>query len=309
MRRSIIARLVLAVGMAALSGPASAQQPPAPQSTPGNGPYPAIYEQVPGLPDHVIYRPRDLGSLGGKKLGLYVFGNGGCSADGTSSRNHLLQIASHGYLAIAPGKIPSADAARPRPPQGAPGQPPAQLKVATPANALSTAIDWALRENRRRGSPLYGRIATDQIAASGWSCGGLQAILTAQEPRVKTVIVMNSGVFNEGNPISGIAVDKAMVGKLHGSALYVLGGPTDIAYDNGMDDFRRTRTIPAAVINIPVGHGGTYMQPYGGIGAEVVTNWLDWKLRGDAAAAAKFSGKNCGYCADGRFAMERKKIR
>ena len=41
---------------------------------------------------------------------------------------------------------------------------------------LTDAIDWALKENIRKGSPYYGRIDATQIAVSGWSCGGVQAL-------------------------------------------------------------------------------------------------------------------------------------
>src|SRR6185295_5518196 len=84
--------------------------PPAPD-TPGTGRYPALKEETPSLPEHVVYRPADLGKLGARQLGLYIFGNGACSNDGASSRNHLLEIASHGYLAIAPGRIRSGPGA------------------------------------------------------------------------------------------------------------------------------------------------------------------------------------------------------
>src|SRR4051812_26019303 len=43
--------------------------------TPGTGKYPSLKEESPSLPDHVIYRPADLGKLGSRKLGVYVFGN------------------------------------------------------------------------------------------------------------------------------------------------------------------------------------------------------------------------------------------
>ena len=79
--------------------------------TPGTGQFPAIKEEVASLPDHVVYRPADLGKLGSTRLGLYLFGNGGCSNDGASSRLHLLEIASHGYLAMAPGRIRSGPGA------------------------------------------------------------------------------------------------------------------------------------------------------------------------------------------------------
>jgi hypothetical protein len=268
----------------------------------GSGPYPAVFEQRADLPDHVVYRPAALPAVGQEKLGVYVFGNGGCSADGTSSRNHLLEIASRGYLVIAAGTIPAPGAKRPAPPP-----PGTKLAAETPTKLLPEAIDWAQRENERAGSPFYHRIATDEIAVSGWSCGGLQALNTAPDPRVKTVVVMNSGYFNEGgSPITGMVTDKAWLAKLHGSVLYVLGGPKDIAFPNGSDDYRRITHIPAALVNIPVGHGGTYMQPHGGIGAEVVTAWLDWKLKNKPAAAAKFVGPDCGFCRDPRLTIERK---
>jgi hypothetical protein len=266
----------------------------------GTGPYPAVYEQLPSLPAHVVYRPADLPALGEAKLGVYVFGNGGCSADGTSSKNHLLEIASHGYLAIASGVIPGPGREPPVP---------GQLRAATPVAALREAIDWAVRENGRPESPFHGRIATDQVALSGYSCGGLQALLTAPDSRVKSYVIMYSGIFNDGgNPIEGIRVDKSLLGRLHGSVLYVLGSPTDIAYPNGMDDYRRITGLPAAVVNIPVGHGGTFAEPNGGLGAEVVTAWLDWQLKGKAEAARRFRGSECGYCADPRLAIERKNI-
>jgi len=270
----------------------------------GSGQYPALFEQRADLPDHVVYRPEKLADLGQAKLGVYVFGNGGCSADGTSSRNHLLEIASHGYLAIAAGTIPTPGAKRPAPPPGT------KLSAETATHLLADAIDWAQRENGRADSPFFHRIATDEIAVSGWSCGGLQALAVAPDPRVKTTIVMNSGFFNDGkSPIEGITSDKAMLNQLHGSILYVLGGPTDIAFANGSDDYRRITQIPVALVNIPVGHGGTYMQPHGGTGAEVVTAWLDWKLKTKPGAAAKFVGAECGFCRDPRLSIESKNLR
>src|SRR5262245_58373114 len=60
---------------------------------PGTGPYPAIKEVDATLPDHVIYRPRDLTLLGKTKLGVVAWGNGGCADDGAGSRFHLAEIA------------------------------------------------------------------------------------------------------------------------------------------------------------------------------------------------------------------------
>ena len=42
---------------------------------------------------------------------VLVWGNGACRADGASARQHLLEIASHAYLVIAPGKVRSGPTA------------------------------------------------------------------------------------------------------------------------------------------------------------------------------------------------------
>jgi hypothetical protein len=266
--------------------------------TRGTGRFPALKEIEPGLADQVVYRPADLEALGATKLGVYVFGNGGCTDDGASARLHLLEIASHGYLAIAPGGIYNGPGKTERPPRPATA-PGALPPPATKATQLRQAIDWALAENARRGSRYFGRIDPAAIAISGFSCGGLQALANAKDPRVATAVIMNSGILNNGvTRMGGMEATKALLADLHVPTLYILGGPTDIAYANGMDDFARIEHVPVAVANIEKGHGGTYWEPNGGAAAQVVVRWLDWRLRGDAKAGRAFVGADCGLCAD-----------
>jgi uncharacterized protein (DUF779 family) len=147
------------------------------------------------------------------------------------------------------------------------------------------------------------------IAVSGHSCGGLQALQVAGDPRISAVIVHNSGVFADGsNPISGMTVDKSLLGTLHTPVLYILGGPGDVAFPNGSDDYRRIEHVPAMLLNLAVGHGGTFRQPNGGPVAKVSVDWLDWRLRGDAKAAKTFTGKDCGVCIDKQWTVEKKGI-
>jgi hypothetical protein len=277
--------------------------------TPGTGRFPAMKEEVPTLPRHVVYRPKDLAALGGTKLGVVAWGNGGCSADGASSRFHLLEIASHGYLVIASGRILSGPGAPPReaPPAGQTGQPAA---ARTQVSDLTDAVDWALAENQRAGSPYFGRIDPAQIAYSGWSCGGLQALQVAKDPRVKTLVIHNSGVLNDGpnSTIPGMNVGKDVLQTLHTPVIYIQGGPTDIAYANGMDDYNRISHVPAAIANLPVGHGGTFNEPNGGAAASVAVSWLDWQLRGDAESAKRFVGDDCGLCRDSQWSFQRKQF-
>jgi hypothetical protein len=277
--------------------------------TAGTGRYPALKEEVASLPDHVIYRPADLTKLGKEKLGVLAWGNGGCSADGAGGRFHLAEIASHGYLAIATGKILSGPGAPPHAqlPMPAPGG--AIPPPATKAASLTEAIDWTLKENARSGSPYFGRINPNWVAVSGWSCGGLQALQIAADPRVHAVIIHNSGIFSAGaNPMVGMDITKAALTKLHTPVIYILGGPTDIAYANGEDDFKRIEHVPAMVANLDVGHGGTFLQPNGGPAASVAVSWLDWQLKGDTQAAKRFTGPQCGLCGDPAWKVERKRL-
>jgi dienelactone hydrolase len=278
--------------------------------TPGTGRFPAMKEEIASLPDHVLYRPANLAKLGGMKLGVYLFGNGACVDDGASSRLHLLEVASHGYLAIAPGRIRSGPGAT-QPPRPAPSSQAAQLNVRSSYKDLLSAIDWAVAQNADPKSPYYGRIDTTAIAASGYSCGGAQAMRVAADPRVKTLVMMNSGLFEDGQSagIPEMDVRKAALQALHTPTLYVIGGETDAAYGNSQDDFRRIDHVPVVLANLQgVGHGGTYWEPNGGKAATVVVAWLDWQLRGDTRAARLFLGKDCGLCTDRAWSVQKKRI-
>ncbi|MFN8093883.1 MAG: alpha/beta hydrolase, partial [Vicinamibacteria bacterium] len=183
--------LTAAVFLLAFPAARAAAQPPTPEQmkameaerarqaalpdTPGSGAFAATKEEVASLPDHVVYRPADLGALGARKLGLYLFGNGGCSNDGASSRLHMLEIASQGYLAMALGRIRTGPGATappdpPRPP-AAPGAPRTLPPPATDAKGLVAALDWALAQNADPASPYHGRIDPSAVAVSGYSCG------------------------------------------------------------------------------------------------------------------------------------------
>ena len=270
---------------------------------PGTGHYPAIKEEDASLPDQVIYRPRDLDALGDLKLGIVAWGNGGCSFDGASSRFHLLELASHGYLVIAGGRILSGPGAPEREPPTEGEQSPRTSFV-----SLRQAIDWAVAENQRLESPYYGRIDPDQVALSGFSCGGVQVNQVAADPRVKTLVMHNTGIFNEAPPVAipDMNIGKEALADIHTPVIYILGGETDIAYANGMDDYQRLVHVPVAVANIDRGHGGTFMDENGGSAAQVAVQWLNWQLRGDRQGALYFIGSDCGLCRDDNWTVERK---
>lgn len=274
--------------------------------TPGTGAFPALKEEDPTLPAHTVYRPADLGRVGARQLGIVAWGNGACSKDGASVRFHLSEIASHGYVVIAPGTILSGP--------GAKVQPPAPKHTPTPEDYTSVeqvrqGIDWAIAQNANPKRPYFGKIDPAKVAVSGFSCGGIQALKLAGDPRVKAVVVHNSGLLPDGSPpMAFIATTKSLLDDLKTPVIYIQGGPSDIAYQNGRDDFGRITKVPAFMLNEDTGHGGTFLQDNGGRAAKVAVAWLDWQLRGDPVAAKMFMGDDCGLCRDPAWTIERKNL-
>ena len=153
----------------------------------GTGPFLAILEQDPSLPTHTVYRPQDLSKVKGK-LPIIAWGERGCANNGLSHRNFLMEIASHGYLAIAIGPpiaLPAQGKGAPKGGDGKQGAPNGDAKQGAPKGAgkqaaagpatkssqLLDAINWALAENGRKGSPYHGELDPSKIAVMGMSCG------------------------------------------------------------------------------------------------------------------------------------------
>ena len=283
----------------------------------GTGPFPAILEQDPSLPTHTVYRPQDLSKVKGK-LPIIAWGNGGCANNGLSHRNFLMEIASYGFLAIAIGPPQAARA----PGQGKQGPPPAakgKAKGAAPgapatkSSQLMDAINWAIAENGRKGSMYQGKLDASKIAVMGMSCGGIQSLAVATDPRIKLVGIWNSGILNAPNGPGAPAMEdvrKDQLDKLHSPIFYVNGDSTDIAYENAMDDYKRITKVPAIQLwREGVGHGGTYSQPNGGEFGKVAVAMLKWQFMGDKAAGKMFVGSNCGFCQDPKWHVATKGIK
>ena len=172
---------------------------------------------------------------------------------------------------------------------------------------LKQALEWAIAQNADKNSPYYGKLDIDNIAAAGMSCGGLQALHMLDDARIKTIMVMNSGFFG-----SEESEDKASLAKMkQKSVIWILGGSTDIAWDNGNDDFKRmSGSMPACLVSLDgIGHGGTYMQPNGGDYAKVAGAWLKWWLKGDKEASTMFTGAEPGVSKMAGWTIERKNIK
>ena len=200
-------------------------------------------------------------------------------------------VASHGFLLI--GTAPVEGAA------------PRQANV----DDLRGAIDWAEKENRREGSPLFGKIAMDQVAAMGSSCGGFLSIEVGADPRVKTIGVFNSGVtrVDPSLPPRFPIPDVAALSKLHGPVLLVNGHDTDFMQETSANTYAWLERKPAFYgARRGAGHSATFFHPGGGEFANVAWNWAAWQLKGDKGAAKMFTGRDCGLCQDPNWEVKSK---
>ena len=250
----------------------------------GTGPYKAIMKEEPTLDAHTIFVPQDLSVFGKKNaLPVLVWGNGACYNSPFEHYKFLNEIASHGYIVVATGYMPQ---------EGERYQGP----MSTTEQQLE-AMDWVIAQNADKNSPYYNKIDVKNICVAGMSCGGLQTLFNCADKRIKTLMICNSGLFNQqnaGSAVGGMPMPpKSKLKEIHSSIIYILGGEKDIAYNNGMDDFHRIDHVPACAANFPVGHGGTYAQPHGGEFSVVALAWLDWQLKGDKQASKMFKGPDC----------------
>jgi hypothetical protein len=266
---------------------------------PPTGPFAVVIEHDPGLATHTIYRPREL-SL--NEHPVLVWGEGGCAKNGLVFPEYLSEIASHGFVVIAdgppiarPAGPPPAPPAGGAPPAGAGGGPPADRFTMVNGEALVAGMDWLEAQSKSRESRFYGKVNVERIAAMGMSCGGLMAYGASKDPRVATVGIWNSGLFEDER-------NAPIYAGIHSSVIIVTGGESDIAYANGKRDFE---VMPPRVpvfygVHPSVGHGGTYNQDNGGPFGVVAVAWLKWQLQGDTSAAGRgyFVGDNCAICED-----------
>ena len=337
-RRTALAALAIA----AIAGPGLAQVPAAPTlskqidadgrplpfgrgprlspETPlGSGPMKAVMAVDPSLPAHVLYYPAKRAGSG--KLPLVVWGNGACINAGNRFRIFLTEIASHGYVVAANGVMANPELEvgpqeNPRIP--VPGQPvvpppppnpnqPARAPGTTTARQLLESIDWAVKADADPKNPLHGRIDTAKIAVMGQSCGGVQAMNIAGDPRITTLMVWNSGVGmipnNPPDPAEALAEIHTPVAFIHGAQAL------DIAYPASVANARALTKVPVfEAWQDGMTHLGTYGAKDGGFFAKIAVAWLDWRLRGDQMAARMFKGADCTLCKASSWHVTKAKI-
>jgi len=231
-----------------------------------------------------------------------LWANGGCRNTSVEFTRFLGELASHGYLVIAIGRsnIPFlvihgsiAAVANEKDGNGSP------LIISDPA-VLIEGLDWAISENSRKDSALNGKVETSKVATIGQSCGGPQAFRAAKDPRITTVVALNSSFPTQAAPgIVGGANDGWIAEKLTIPAAIFTGGPADSGFSGAEQCYRALgSTLPVLKASLnTVGHTGAYPMPDLRWSSAVLA-WLDWQLKGDKRATAMFTGPDCALCRD-----------
>ncbi len=270
----------------------------------------------PTLVTHTVYRPADLSANGLGKLPIVLWANGACRNAGNAFRPFLTDISSYGYFIVALGPIvPGADAV-PTTPASTAAPPPAATAPrvlpppATHSIQLIEGLDWAIEENKRSDSPYFGKLDVSRIAVMGQSCGGVQALEAAVDPRITTAIIWNSGLLPTPTAMGGgKTLAKEWLASLHAPMAYISGDAQDVAFPNANDDFKRIEQVPIfRGWEHGVPHIATYREPNGGEFSGVGIAWLNWQLKGNQLSAKMFTGKDCGLCVNPKWVVNKKKI-
>ncbi len=231
----------------------------------GSGAYKAEAHEEKTFKDAVIYKPVDMKVAAKEgKLPVLVWANGGCNDTSLPHERMLNEVASHGYVVIALGSMQQRIDDRP-------------LKK-SPNEQMVQAMDWIAKEASKKSSEYHGVVDVEKIAVAGQSCGGAQALVASSDARVKTTVMVNSGMGDM--EMSGAS--RESLSRLHAPILYMPGGEGDVAYGNAVKDYARIDHVFVAFANhLTAGHGGDFDQPYGGSFARMLTAWLDWQLKGN----------------------------
>ncbi|WP_089927100.1 cellulose binding domain-containing protein [Lentzea albida] len=228
--------------------------------------FPVSREAAYGDNRYTVFRPANPQAVGAP-MPVLVFGNGACAHTNNSEVTRALTfIASKGVVVVDTGSVDGS-------PNGVPSGSPIP-------SLLTGAITWAEREQNRSGAPLSQRLDLTKVAAAGHSCGGLEALVAAQDSRVSAVVSLDSGFFADGS----FGYSRAELARLHSPVLFMAGGPSDVANDNTRANYDLV-TVPAVLAVHPqAGHVGFITGSQMTEGMTTVVQFLDMVLNGNRAA-------------------------
>lgn len=226
---------------------------------------------------YTVYLPQDLGQNGAKHPIVGWMSGGGSLP---SAYTLLPRLATHGFVVVAAEVSPGV------------GQ---EVEL---GRQILAGIEWAIAENARSGSPLFGKLNTKRTASIGYSMGALASFTIASDPRITTTV-----------HISGGNQQADRIKNLRNPAAFICGTTSggDIAAANCDRDFKNA-TTPVFYANFKGGHLGIRQEPTASQIAALTTTWLRWKLMDDSTLASTFVGTNCKACTDPAWKVQQKNL-
>jgi hypothetical protein len=272
---------------------------PEPEPEPSTGPFPPVSDfEAPGPyasttltnvgpnNNYTVYLPTELAPHGAKNPIVGWMSGGSTTHTGYSLLPHL---ATHGFVVVCANVVPNI------------GQ---EVDL---GKQIIAGIDWALAENERAGSELYGKLDTTQIASMGYSMGSLSSFTIASDPRLTTTVHISGGNMISER-IANLRAPAAFIcGTPGDSSCNLLSTDCDIAAANCDLDFDHAST-PVFYANFTGGHLGILTAPLSDRITGMTTAWLRYQLMGDSTLAARFLGSTCDYCQDPAWKVQQKNL-
>jgi predicted dienelactone hydrolase len=236
------------------------------------GPAAGVGSDGGAAPLFTLFRPADL-RQSGLCHPVVTWGNG-TGSNPNLYRVLLNHLASHGFVVIASNS-----------PQVAQGDPPPMV----------VGVRWVIEQNADPTSPMYGRIDTAHVGATGHSQGGFATTAAASDPSIVTIAPL-CGAQNQRN--------------LHGPALLLCGGmDTTVPCSSVTNAYNGIMNQPVMLANyLSADHvnwvtfRGTTVSPM----EVAVTAWMRVHLMNDTALRGRFYGASCALCEDAAWEISRK---
>lgn len=263
-----------------------AQEPTSLADPSRNGPYRSTTLNNTGPNGgYTVYLPVELGKRGEKAPII-----GWMSGGGTMHNAYPLlpRLATHGFVVVAANVIPGIG-----------------TEVAL-GKQIIAGIDWALAENERAESPLFGKLDGTKIASMGYSMGSLATFTIANDKRLTTTVHLSGGNFEPAR-VNNLHAPAAFICGVPSAACNILSATCDIAATNCDTDFQNA-TTPVFYANFQGGHLGTLIEPHASRIATLATNWLRYQLYDEDARASAFVGSDCTTCKDPNWKVRQKNL-
>jgi hypothetical protein len=256
---------------------------------PATGPFPAVTDFAADGPfkstmltstgpnsNYTVYLPTELAPNGAKNPIVGWMSGGATTPSGYTLLPHL---ATHGFVVVASNTAPGIGA---------------EVEL---GQEIIMGIDWAIAENDRKDSMLFGKLDTTKIASMGYSMGSLATFTIANDPRLTTTVHISGGNM-QADRIMNLRAPAAFICGIPGdSSCNILSTDCDIAAANCDTDFAMA-TTPVFYANFMGGHLGILTEPNMTHIRKLATMWLRWKLMSDSTLTPSFVGDQCTLCKD-----------